>query len=384
MHHKDMKSIFTTLTKLAAIAAVSFGVNPAYAAKNRVINGCVIKPQTPCRNMDLSGQNLVNARLDGADLSGANLSGAKLNGARLQGANLKDAVLTGAKIRNANLMAAVLKQASLEEADLTGAKLVSANLQYANLRRTNLTRVKATSSDLYGADLTDANLTRANFKSSNLTRAVLAGSLQKNTKLVDVVWDSPDDPGQDIFSLSADGFANNSPIPKANACGGVSPALRWSRVPEGTKAFALLVEDLDFSYGGTALPYGNWGIFNLPGQLAGLGEGASTNLPEGTLDAVNDTIFAAAYSGRPYQDAFGYNAPCPPVFGEKHRFKFTLWALSAPIPEDAFNYAWKDFYSDPFPYTWVMSRVLEGIDPKYPDLSGLVIGKASVIGTVIR
>lgn len=379
-----MKSFLTSLTKLAAIAAVSLGVNDAYAAKNRVINGCEIKPQASCRNMDLSGQNLVNAKLDGVDLSGANLSGAKLNGAKLQGANLKDAVLTGAKLRNANLMAAILRQASLEEADLTGAKLVSANLQYANLRRTNLTGVKATAADLYGADLTDANLTRANFKSSNLTRAVLAGSLQKNTKLVDVVWDSPDDPGQDVFSLSADGFANNSPIPKANTCGGVSPALRWTRVPEGTKAFAMLVEDLDFTYGGTALPYGNWGIFNLPGQVTNLGEGASTGLPVGTQEAVNDTIFAAAYSGRPYQDAFGYNAPCPPVFGEKHRFKFTLWALSISLPSDAFDYAWKDFYSDPFPYTWVMSRVLEGTDPKYPNLSAFVLGKASIIGTVAR
>lgn len=370
--------------KFAAMVAVCCELSPAFAARSRVVNGCVVKPEASCRNMDLSGQNLANAKLNGADLSGANLSGAKLNGAQLEGANLKDAVMTGAKLRNANLTAAIMRQAELEDADLTGAKLVSTNLQYANLQRSNLARVKATAADFYGANLTDANLTRANLKSSNLTGADLAGSIQKKTKLSGVIWDSPNDPGKDVFSLTANGFANNTPIPKANTCGGVSPALRWTRAPEGTKAFVLLVEDLDFTYGGTALPYGNWGIFNLPEQVNNLAEGASTDLPVGTQNAVNDTIFTAAYSGRPYQDAFGYNAPCPPVFGEKHRFKFTLWALSMPVPGDAFNYAWKDFYSDPFPYTWVMSRVLEGSDPKYPNLSSFVLGKASLVGTVIR
>lgn len=366
------------------ISSLLMVVSPSHAAKLRVINGCAIQPGTACRGVDLSGQNLANVNLNGADLSGANLEGARLNGAKLQNAKLKDAGMARAVLRNANLMGATLKQADLAEADLTGANLVSTNTQYANLREANLSRVKASTSDFYGADLTEANLTRANFNSSNLTAAVLTGAVQKNTKLKDVIWDSPTDPGRDVFSITANGFSNNSPIPKPNTCGGVSPALQWERVPEGTQAFVLLVEDLDFSYGGTALPYGNWGLFNIPGSIRGLAEGASISPPEGTRNAVNDTIFSVAYSGGEVQQAYGYNAPCPPVFGEKHRFRFTLWALRVPAPLDAFNYEWKDFFSAAFPYTWVMPRVLEGTDPKYLNLSNTVLGKATLTGTVTR
>ena len=69
----------------------------------QTIRGCEIKPRTGCAGGDLSGQNLLKAKLAGADLSNANLSGADLRGADLYRADL-----SGADLSNANLSNAIL------------------------------------------------------------------------------------------------------------------------------------------------------------------------------------------------------------------------------------------------------------------------------------
>ena len=69
----------------------------------QTIRGCETKPRTGCAGGDLSGQNLLKAKLAGADLSNANLSGADLRGADLYRADL-----SGADLSNANLSNAIL------------------------------------------------------------------------------------------------------------------------------------------------------------------------------------------------------------------------------------------------------------------------------------
>ena len=49
------------------------------------------------------------------------------------------------------------------------------------------------------------------------------------------------------MKLTSPNFKNQGEIPKLYTCDGkdISPALSWSDVPEGTKSFALIVDDPD-------------------------------------------------------------------------------------------------------------------------------------------
>lgn len=368
--------------KALLIGVFLIGLSPNSRAV-LVVNGCSLARGASCPGISLAGKNLMKVDLTGADLSGADLSGANLSLAKLQGINLKDASLVGAKLRNAKLIGANLKQANLGGADFMGANMVSANLQYVQAGAADFRRIKANSIDFYGSDLTGAKFQGANLRAANLTKSNRTDAQFSGATLKGVIYDSPNDPGKDGFSIRSSAFSDNDPIPQAYSCGGVSPPLEWARIPEGTKSFVLLIEDLDFKYLGTSLPYGNWGIFNIPASVLSLKAGASTSLPDGALNTANDTVIGLVYSGAKPEASFGYTAPCPPVFGEKHRFKISLWALNGTLSPSAFDYDWKDF-GFKFAYSWVIPRVLEGTDPKYQNLSQTVLGKATMIGTVVK
>ncbi|HVS59763.1 MAG TPA: hypothetical protein VHE82_03605, partial [Gemmatimonadaceae bacterium] len=49
------------------------------------------------------------------------------------------------------------------------------------------------------------------------------------------------------FKLSSPAFAPNGPIPSKYTCEGadISPPLEWSDPPDGTRSFALIVDDPD-------------------------------------------------------------------------------------------------------------------------------------------
>ena len=85
------------------------------------------------RPIDLTGADLIGARLDGADLVDARLRGADLILAFLRGADLRGAYLEGADLRRANLGGADLRGTHLFDADLRGASLRDARLGDANL-----------------------------------------------------------------------------------------------------------------------------------------------------------------------------------------------------------------------------------------------------------
>ncbi|MEW5765944.1 MAG: YbhB/YbcL family Raf kinase inhibitor-like protein [Acidobacteriota bacterium] len=120
------------------------------------------------------------------------------------------------------------------------------------------------------------------------------------------------------FSLSSPRFDAGQPIPRVHTCDGEdrSPALTWTHVPPGTRAFALLCDDPDAPMG----TWDHWVIYNIPGSATGLAEGlaAAERLPDGSLQGVNSW-------GR-----IGYGGPCPPP-GKAHRYYFRLFALDAPL-----------------------------------------------------
>ncbi len=103
--------------------------------------------------VDLEGENLAGANLQGADLLQVSLQRADLGEANLQGADLWEVNLQGAKLYEANLQGAKLPQADLREANLAVANLQGAFLARADLREANLPLTTLREANLADADL---------------------------------------------------------------------------------------------------------------------------------------------------------------------------------------------------------------------------------------
>lgn len=113
------------------------------------------------------------------------------------------------------------------------------------------------------------------------------------------------------LGVTSPAFRQGQTIPVEYTCDGVnvSPALRWTTPPTGTKSFALVMDDPDAA-GGT---FTHWLAWNISPKARGLSQGARPPL-EGA------TSFARA----------GYGGPCPPP-GTPHRYFFKLYALRAQL-----------------------------------------------------
>lgn len=120
------------------------------------------------------------------------------------------------------------------------------------------------------------------------------------------------------FQLSTTAFPANKTIPHRFTCDGqdISPALEWSDVPAGTKAFALVVDDPDAPAG----TWNHWLMWNMPASARGLPEGVPKNAQFGD----------GARQGRNDFGKLGYNGPCPPP-GKPHRYYFRLYALDSAL-----------------------------------------------------
>lgn len=113
------------------------------------------------------------------------------------------------------------------------------------------------------------------------------------------------------FNLEAHGFPGGGAIPRIFTCDGAnrSPALSWSGQPDGTRSFALIVDDPD-APGGV---WNHWLLWNIPRAWSGLDEGSAPKPP--VRAGAND---------------FGkskYGGPCPPRGHGPHRYFFRLFAV---------------------------------------------------------
>jgi hypothetical protein len=126
--------------------------------------------------------------------------------------------------------------------------------------------------------------------------------------------EQPPEEAKMMLDLSSPAFQEGSKIPTKYSCQGqdVSPALRWGEPPQGTRSFALIMDDPD-APGGV---FTHWVIFNVPSDTRDLPEAvpAQAQLSDGSLQGKND------FGGT------GYGGPCPPP-GSAHRYQFTLYAL---------------------------------------------------------
>ena len=122
------------------------------------------------------------------------------------------------------------------------------------------------------------------------------------------------------FVLSSPTIAPNGAIPEKHywnqfgcTCGNISPGLRWTGAPEGTKSFAVTCYDSDAP---TGSGFWHWVAYNIPANVTGFDEGAANSgtLPPGTVESNTDL-------GKP-----GWFGPCPPP-GRLHHYTFTVHAL---------------------------------------------------------
>ncbi|MGD8252067.1 MAG: YbhB/YbcL family Raf kinase inhibitor-like protein [Desulfobacterales bacterium] len=126
-----------------------------------------------------------------------------------------------------------------------------------------------------------------------------------------------------MMRLMSPGFEDRKPMARKFTCDGedVSPALEWSGIPDGTKSFALIVDDPDAP--DPAHPkttWVHWVLYNIPGSVRSLPEGGGdTDVPKDTLQGLNDW------------KRTGYGGPCPPI-GE-HRYFHKLFALDVVLPD---------------------------------------------------
>jgi hypothetical protein len=109
--------------------------------------------------------------------------------------------------------------------------------------------------------------------------------------------------------LRSPAFKHHEPIPVRHAGDGedIAPALEWSGVPEGTRAFAVVVHDPD-----APLVYGftHWVAYGIPAS--------ATGVPEGGGDAT---------AGTNSFGSTGYNGPAPPPGHGTHHYYFWVYAL---------------------------------------------------------
>ena len=111
------------------------------------------------------------------------------------------------------------------------------------------------------------------------------------------------------LKLQSTAFHHHERIPDRHSGDGedVSPELTWSGVPDGTKAFAIVVHDPDAPL---VDGFTHWVAYGIPGDATSLAEGGGNAVP-----------------GTNSMGATGFNGPAPPPGHGSHHYYFWIYAL---------------------------------------------------------
>ena len=126
------------------------------------------------------------------------------------------------------------------------------------------------------------------------------------------------------MTIGSDAFVEGQAVPQRHSGDGedVSPGLRWSNLPAGTKELALICDDPDAP---TPQPWVHWVIYCIPPDATGLTEGVPRkgllDDPPGAMQGINSWP----------SDNVGYRGPAPPPGHGVHHYHFKLYALDAEL-----------------------------------------------------
>ena len=121
------------------------------------------------------------------------------------------------------------------------------------------------------------------------------------------------------LDVRSPGFSQDGTIPVRYTCDGDNdvPVISWQRPPSGTQAIAVIVDDPD-APGGI---FSHWVVFNLTPDSTSLRGAITRGDSGGPIEGVNGF------------GEIGYGGPCPPR-GETHEYRFSVFALIAPLALD--------------------------------------------------
>lgn len=129
-------------------------------------------------------------------------------------------------------------------------------------------------------------------------------------------------PEVEAFRLTSNDIAEGLPLPPQHYASGVeggkdlSPHLKWSGAPEGTKSYAVTAYDPDAP---TGSGFWHWAVINIPANVTELPTGAGdehgSGLPQGALQLPNDARLER------------FIGAAPPAGHGPHRYYFVVHAL---------------------------------------------------------
>ena len=116
------------------------------------------------------------------------------------------------------------------------------------------------------------------------------------------------------IEVSSPAFEAGATIPRKHTGEGqdVSPPLRWSSIPQGTREIAIICDDPDAP---SQKPFVHWVIYKIPADRKALPEDGI----EGALEGINDF-------GRR-----GYDGCMPPQGHGVHHYHFKVYALDTKL-----------------------------------------------------
>jgi Raf kinase inhibitor-like YbhB/YbcL family protein len=111
------------------------------------------------------------------------------------------------------------------------------------------------------------------------------------------------------FRIDTPAFHEGETVPQQFTCDGADtpPKLSVSDPPDGTRSFAVIMDDPDAPNG----TFTHWLVYDIPADGEDLATDHGTALRNGF--------------GRP-----GYGGPCPPRNHDAHRYFFTVYAVDVP------------------------------------------------------
>ncbi len=138
----------------------------------------------------------------------------------------------------------------------------------------------------------------------------------------------PGPPDRMKFALSSEAFKNGGTIPTKYTCDGqgISPPLKWSSPPNGSKSFAIVVEDPDAPKG----TFHHWGIWAIPANERVLTANVPNKAKVSVTTPRTQENRVTAFQAKNDFGKIGYGAPCPPPGSKPHHYVFHIYALDNP------------------------------------------------------